>query len=92
VDHLDNFLNILKTFLGCGEHFHETAVMENGWGEERKINGELATPIVVKGGEGGGAEPFANGWLFKLYFIHATSLCNGAPDIYVVRVVSIPTS
>jgi hypothetical protein len=26
---------------------------ENGWGEERKINGEPATPVLVAGGEGG---------------------------------------
>jgi hypothetical protein len=27
-------------------------MMENGWGEQRKINGEPATPILMTGGEG----------------------------------------
>jgi hypothetical protein len=30
----------------------EIAMMENGWGEERKINGELAMPILVVDREG----------------------------------------
>jgi hypothetical protein len=30
------------------------AMTENGWGKERMINGELATPIPLEGGEGGG--------------------------------------
>jgi hypothetical protein len=38
------------------------------------------------------AKSMANRRLFKLYFIHATSPCTVAPDIHVVRVVSIPTS
>jgi hypothetical protein len=33
----------------------------------------------------------ANGRFFKLYFIHAASPCTVAPDIHVVRFVSIPT-
>jgi hypothetical protein len=39
-------------FHGCGEQFHEIAMMENGWGEQRKINGKPATPILMTGGEG----------------------------------------
>ncbi len=37
------------------------------------------------------AKSSANGKLFKLYFIHATSSLTIAPDIYIVRVVNIPT-
>jgi hypothetical protein len=67
-------------------------MMENGWGEERKINGEPATPVLVAGGEGGAeAKSSANGRLFKLYFIHATLPKIVAPDIHVVRVISKPT-
>jgi hypothetical protein len=46
----------------------------------------------VAGGEGGGAEakPLANGELFKLYFIHATSLSTVAQDVYIVQVESDP--
>jgi hypothetical protein len=38
------------------------------------------------------AKSSANGRLFKLYFIHATSPCTVASDIHVVQVVSINTS
>jgi hypothetical protein len=65
---------------------------EHGWGKERKINGELAMPILVAGERAAEAKPSANGRLFKLYFIHATSSSTLTPDIYVVRVVSNPTS
>jgi hypothetical protein len=65
--------------------------MEKGWGKEKKINGEPAMPILVAGGGGAEAKSMANGRLFKLYFFHTTSPCTAAPDIHVVRVVSIPT-
>jgi hypothetical protein len=53
VDLLDNFLHFLKLFFhDCGERFHDIAMTENGWGKERKINGELATPILLTGREG----------------------------------------
>ncbi len=61
---------------------------ENGWGQERKINGEPATPILVAGGEGGEAKSSANGCLIKLYFIHLTSPFTVAPDIHVIQVVN----
>jgi hypothetical protein len=65
---------------------------ENGWGKERKIKGKIAMSILVAGGEGGAeARPWANGRLFKLYFIHATSPCTLVLNIHVIRVVSIPT-
>jgi hypothetical protein len=41
---------------------------------------------------GGEIKPLAKGRLFKLYFSHATSPSTIAPDIYLVKVVSIPTS
>jgi hypothetical protein len=47
---LDNFLNILKLFSGCGERFYKITMTENGWGKERKINNKLAMPILVAGG------------------------------------------
>jgi hypothetical protein len=37
VDLMDNFLNRLKLFLGCGKRFHEIVMTENGGGKERKI-------------------------------------------------------
>jgi hypothetical protein len=43
VDLLNNFLNPLKLFLGCGERFFEIAITENGGGKARKINGRTAT-------------------------------------------------
>jgi hypothetical protein len=36
------------------------------------------------------AKPLANGQLFKLYFIQATSPCTIVPDIHVVWIVSPP--
>ncbi len=49
-------------------------MMENGQGEERKINGEPATQILVTDEEGGAeAKSSGNGCLFNLYFIHGTS-------------------
>jgi hypothetical protein len=64
---------------------------ENGWGKERKINDGYADPGDRWRMEAE-ANSMANGRLFNLYFIHATSPCTVAPDIHVVRVVSILTS
>jgi hypothetical protein len=44
---------------------------------------------VERGAE---AKPSGNGRVFKLYFIHATSLRTIAPDIHIVQVVGILTS
>jgi hypothetical protein len=62
---------------------------ENGQGEKDKWRTHYADP----GGRWRGwaeAKPSANGWFFKLYFFHAVTPSTVAPDIYVVRVVSIP--
>jgi hypothetical protein len=68
-------------------------MMENGQGEERKINGKPATPILVADGEGGLKQKSSgNGRLLNLYFIHVTSHITVAEAIYVIRFVSIPTS
>ncbi len=50
VELLDNFLNPLKLFLGCGERFNEIVITENGRGMERKINGGPA--MVNQVGDG----------------------------------------
>jgi hypothetical protein len=68
-------------------------MMENGRGEERKINGEPAMPILVSDGGGAEAKSSGNGLLFNLYFILGISHFTIAADIYViVQFVSIPTS
>jgi hypothetical protein len=51
VDLLNNFLNPLKLFSGCGERFHEIAMTENGGGKERKINGGEATANQLRDGQ-----------------------------------------
>jgi hypothetical protein len=53
VDLFENFMNILTLFLAVQSEISRNAMTENGWGKERKINGELAMPILVAGGEGG---------------------------------------
>jgi hypothetical protein len=50
LDLLNNFLNLLKLFSGCGEQFHEIATTVNGGGKERKINGGAATAHQVRDG------------------------------------------
>ncbi len=67
-------------------------MMKNGRGEERKIDGKPAMPILVADGEGGAEAKFSgNGQLFNLYFIHGTSHYTIAKDIYICF-VRIPTS
>ncbi len=44
---LDNFVNIFKLFIAVVSDF---TMKENGWGKERKINGDT-TLILVIGGE-----------------------------------------
>jgi hypothetical protein len=48
---------------------------ENGRGEERKINGEPATPVLVADREG---RLKLNLRKMNLYFIHGTSQCTAA--------------
>jgi hypothetical protein len=50
VDLLSNFLNPLNLFSGCGERFHKIAMTENGGGNEKKINGRMATANQVRDG------------------------------------------
>jgi hypothetical protein len=45
VDLLDNFLSPLKLFLAVASNFTQFAMMENGGGKERKINGRPAHQI-----------------------------------------------
>ncbi len=52
MDLLENFVNILKLFMAVESNFTKS-LTENGWGEDRKINGEPATPIPVTGKEEG---------------------------------------
>ncbi len=63
-------------------------MMENGWDKE-KDNGELAMPILVTGGEGGGLNQNLQ-QIFQ-YFIYTTSLSTVVPDVYIFQVVSKPT-
>jgi hypothetical protein len=66
------------------------AVTENGWGKERKINGELALLILVAGGEGGLKQ---NLWKIILYTRNfSLYCCVRYSDIQVVWVLNIPTS
>jgi hypothetical protein len=51
LDLLNNFLNPLKLFSGCGERFLEIATTGNGGGKERKINGGAATAHQVRDGK-----------------------------------------
>jgi hypothetical protein len=48
VDLLDNFLNPLKLFQGCGERFHKIVMTANGGGKERKINSGPARANQVR--------------------------------------------
>jgi hypothetical protein len=64
-----------------------------GYGEKEKRRISYSNPHDRWRGEGGAeAKPSANGRFFKLYFIHSTSPSILASDIFVVWVVSIPTS
>jgi hypothetical protein len=48
--------------------------MENGWGKERTMNSEPASPILVAVEEGvAEAKSSANGRFYKLYLIHTIS-------------------
>jgi hypothetical protein len=62
-----------------------------GWDEKDKRRTSYADPGRRWRVEAE-AKPSANGRLFKSYFIHGTSPCTVAEDIYAVRFVSIPTS
>jgi hypothetical protein len=44
---LDNFLNPLKLFSGCGEQFHEISMTENGGGKDHQqlSYGEFVTRV-----------------------------------------------
>jgi hypothetical protein len=64
----------------------------NGWGEERKINDELAMPFLVRDREQGLKQNLSQ-MESSLNYIYSCNLSvHRAPDIYVVRVVSNPTS
>ncbi len=47
---LNNFLNPLKLFSGCGEQFHEITTTVDRRGKERKINGGAAMAHQVRDG------------------------------------------
>jgi hypothetical protein len=68
-------------------------MMENGQGEERKINGELATPVLVADGEWRLKQNLRKmeGSLTYILFTEPLTIPL-AEDIYIVRFVSIPTS
>jgi hypothetical protein len=68
-------------------------MLQQGWGGEDWPTGGPALANQLIAGRGGAeTKPSPKVLLFKIHFIHGTSPCNVAPDIDVVRFVSIPTS